>query len=473
MKKISFMSQFLSDFQKTGKISVFAELSEFFKIKGMTVMRCTTWITRLKKFAVRTASPALPLVLAGVLAVMFPAAVRSTQAAALSGEKDSHMEVQALAEAGNAFGLDLYAELSNRRNANLFLSPISLHTALGMTGAGARGGTGDQMRRVLHSGEKPGSDASAVNAMMDTLNNPRTLEGEPAYQLSIANALWIQKNYPLQPAFTAVARDRYRAKVSPVDFLRADAACRTINKWVAGETADKIREIISPRLISNLTRLVLTNAIYFKSAWENPFNKDATQEKPFYRMTGDTLQTPMMHQQDRFGYLESESLQLLEMPYKGGDLSMIILLPRDREGLNALEAGLTPIRLDAWLREIRSEEVTVTFPRFRFTTDSEISDILKSLGMTEAFDPEKADFSGMTTAETLFISAVLHKAFIAVDEEGTEAAAATAVAMVATAMPIKKEPKVFTADHPFVFMIRHRETGSILFLGRLFDPSAT
>jgi serpin B len=256
-----------------------------------------------------------------------------------------------------------------------------------------------------------------------------------------------------------------------VDYAETEPARKTINDWVEKATSEKIKDLIPQGVLTELTRLVLTNAVYFKSDWQDQFTEGETKEGPFTLGDGKTVQAPLMTQWTRVGYMEDEDFQLADLPYKAGVLSMTILLPRKADGLKALEEKLSAKNLAEWLGKANVTHVDLTMPRFKFTSQFGLSKPLKELGMVDAFDPDRADFSGMTSEEKLFISAVLHKAFVAVDEKGTEAAAATAVVMATTMMPQQPEV-VFRADRPFLFLIRHRPTGTVLFLGRLATPAS-
>jgi serpin B len=400
----------------------------------------------------------------------------------------------------NNFATDLYAKLAADAKGNLFFSPGSIDTALAMTYCGASGNTADQMAKTMHFTLPADKLSSAYADLIKTLNNPPQVEtvdesGKPvkgpAYQLVVANALWGQKGYAFKPDFTKLLDKSYGAGLNDVDFSQSKQAAKTINDWVALQTKDKIKDLVPQSAINSLTRLVLTNAVYFKSNWADKFQKVATKDAPF-RIPFDrnitqerslTIQVPTMHQRHHFGYVENDKLQMLELPYAQNELSMIVLLPKledmlakevgrdDLKELKALEAKLTADNIDKWLKDKKSELVDVSMPKFTFSSQFMLADTLKAMGMTDAFDAAKADFSGMTDKEKLCISNVIHKAFVAVDEEGTEAAAATAVIMLGSAMRAET-PKTFNADHPFVFIIRHNSTGEILFMGRLANPKA-
>jgi serpin B len=273
-----------------------------------------------------------------------------------------------------------------------------------------------------------------------------------------------------------------------VDFKAAPDAVRlTINKWVETQTDDKIKDLLPPRSVNSATKLVLTNAIYFKGEWQTKFDKASTKDEDFHLSMTDTgatqtgsahiaaaqtVKAPLMHIEDKFGYFNGGTFQALDIPYKSGELSMIVLLPNDAAGLAALEQSMTAANVQQWLNQLRpGQKVILTLPKFKMTRQFELAGTLEALGMTRAFQPGKADFSGMTANRDLFISAAIHKAFIDVNEEGTEAAAATALVIESMAMARPAVPIVFRADHPFVFLIRDNLSGSILFMGRVADPT--
>lgn len=393
--------------------------------------------------------------------------------------------VAAVVDGSSAFALDLYAKLAAGAKGNLLFSPGSIDTALAMTYAGARGQTADQMAKTLHFNLPADKLHPAYEWLIGQLNHAPSVDvysrgktsTQPAYQLVVSNALWGQKGYDFKPDFTQLVAKSYSAAMKDVDFS-TDAARQTINKWVADQTKDKIKDLIAPGVLDANTRLVLTNAVYFKSNWANEFEKSATKDGPFRsgyndprKLASNSVDVPMMHRKGHYNYTENDDLQALELPYKSRQLSMIILLPRKADGLAALEKSLTAENLAKWLNALNTiESVKVTMPKFTFSGEFSLKDVLTSLGMADAFNPATADFTGMTARKELFISAVIHKAFIAVDEAGTEAAAATAVAMTLSAAPAPQEAKQFNADHPFIFLIRHNPTGEILFLGRVVSP---
>lgn len=394
-------------------------------------------------------------------------------------------EMKNVVEGGNSFSVKLYLQLAGGEEGNLFFSPASIYTALGMTFAGAKGQTAEQMAETLQLGQAGENVHKGFADLLEKLNSPRMMRSmervgreyeeteKPAYQLIVANALWGQKGYPWRKGFLELTAEDYGAGLHEVDFAgNKEAARKTINGWVEQETKDRIKDLIPRGALNALTRLVLTNAVYFKANWEDAFIKAATQDKPFHISADKKVVVPLMFMKDSFGYMETETFQALEMPYKADELSMVVFLPKAVDGLGRFEKSPALSTISGCLNKLKREEVEVTFPRFKFTSSFSLSRTLEAMGMTDAFSASSADFSGMTSEENLYLSEVIHKAFVALDEEGTEAAAATAIMMVGTAARMHKpKPKVFKADHPFLFLILHKPTGSILFIGRVMNPA--
>jgi serine protease inhibitor len=372
-------------------------------------------------------------------------------------------ELRAVAQSNNDFGFDLYKHLQEREG-NLFFSPASISTALAMTYAGAGGETKKQMGDVLHF-DRPNSETiSGFSTLTSILNSD-----EPGYRLNMANRLWAQKGHRFEQPFLTITRERFKAELEPLDFAESEEARRAINSWVEKQTSGKIQDLIGPGVLNSMTRLVLTNAIYFKGAWQEPFWKDATKDAPFRFAKDKQVYVPMMRITEDFGYAESDTVDLLELPYGGNEISMVILLPKDVDGLSKLEAQLTPETVRSWTSKLRNRKVQVYFPKFKMTSEFTLSDTLRTMGMPLAFS-NQADFSGISADEALKISEVVHKAFVDVNEEGTEAAAATGVILAPTSAISPTKPPVFRADHPFVFLIRDNRTGAVLFLGRIVNP---
>ena len=376
-------------------------------------------------------------------------------------------DIEIVVQGNNAFALELYAKLRDGKG-NLFFSPYSISTALAMTYAGARGQTEKQMAEVLQFSLPAEKLHTTFGAVLKDLN----VRGEKAsFKLSVANALWGQKGYGFLKEFIELIETSYGGRLNEVDFAAAaEDARQTINAWVENETKNKIKDLIPKGVLNSLTRLVLTNAIYFKGNWASKFEEEDTKDAPFTMVNGEKLDVAKMNQTAEFNYMETEDFQGLEMPYVDKELSMIILLTKRNDRLIALEESLTMDNLSNWLAKLAKRKVVVSVPKFTMTCQFMLADTLKSMGMTDAFSGG-ADFSGMTGRKDFFISAVIHKAFVDVNEEGTEAAAATAVVMKLTAA-LPEEIPVFRADHPFLFLIRDNCSGSILFVGRLMNPKA-
>ncbi len=382
-------------------------------------------------------------------------------------------DLDALVEGNSGFAFDLYRLLVEETgDENLFYSPYSISLALAMTYAGARGETEEQMAEALHF-TLPQED---LHPCFNALDQELARRGEGAegkddegFRLNIANAIWGQEDYEFLSSFLDVLAENYGAGLRVLDFGGAPEESRaTINDWVSEETEGKIEDLIPRGLINPLTRLVLTNAIYFNAAWARPFQEGSTADGLFTLPDGTEVQVPMMRQQESFRYAEGADYAAIELPYDGHEMSMVIVLPEER-AWEAFEETLDAERVQGIIEELDRQQVALTMPKFEFDARFSLKESLAALGMPQAFSGE-ADFSGMTGDRALFISEVVHKAFVAVDEKGTEAAAATAVVMLESAMP--ETPVEMVIDHPFLFLIRDVETGAILFVGRVVDPSA-
>jgi len=378
-----------------------------------------------------------------------------------------------IGNADNAFAFDLYAKLAPSNQGNLFFSPSSIQTALAMAYAGARGQTAGQMAAVLHLPPGGNSVNKDFGDFLRILNSPTNEAGNPrGYQLSVANALWGQNDYHFLPTFLSLLKSDYGAGLQEVDFKHDTEGARAeINSWVAKKTMDKIQNLIGPGALTPSTRLVLTNAIYFKGTWQDPFDKQFTHDDIFHLSAGAQTMAPMMRTTGNYSYTDSPDYQALCLPYAGGDLAMVILLPRAVDGLPQLEKALTAKALANVLGGMDDQEVHISIPKFKMTAEFELAPVLESMGMRDAFGTG-SDFSGMTGNKDLSISAVIHKAYVEVNEQGTEAAAATGIAMT-TAMARPMQPEEFHADHPFLFLIRDQRSGAILFIGRVADPTAS
>jgi len=381
---------------------------------------------------------------------------------------------QALLVQGNsAFAFELYQALKGKEG-NVFYSPYSISLALAMTYAGARGETAQQMADTLHFLLGQDKLHPAFNWLDTELasrgKGPQGKDGE-GFKLNIVNAIWGQKDYEFLPAFLDILAENYGAGLRILDFMTETEKSRvTINEWVSDQTEGRIEDLIPQGVIDALTRLVLTNAIYFNAAWEHPFDKKMTANGSFYLLDGGQVTVPMMRQTESFGYAQGEGYQTVELSYNGTELSMVILLPASGN-FQAFEEGLQAQNVSDIISGLQPNEVTLTMPKFEFDSEFSLKDTLPGMGMRGAFSPDDADFSGMTGNRELCISDVLHKAFVSVDEAGTEAAAATAVIVGETSAPGGPPLKV-TIDRPFIFLIRDIKTGAIIFIGRVLNPAA-
>jgi serpin B len=397
---------------------------------------------------------------------VFLMAVVSLAGCAAGGGKPE--EIPAIVEGNTQFALDLYGRLK-AGEGNVFVSPYSLSTALAMTYAGARGETAREMAETLHFPHKPDSLDPGFEALIASIQG----RGSRRYQLSTANALWGRRGEPYLSPYLKGMKNHFGAGLREVDFGNdATGAAETINRWVEDQTRGKIKDLVSPSMLGPSTALVLTNAVYFKGDWLHGFSETMTRKDDIFFVSDDRkVSVPMMRQTGTFRYFDGGPFQALELPYVGDDLSMIVLLPKEADGLAALEESFTSKNLTRWLSKLAKSKVAVELPRFTLSQRLDLKDVLSAMGMPLAFDGKKADFSGVNGQNDLFLSAVLQKAFVEVNEKGTEAAVATVVEQAKSA-PGPDDDLVFSfrADHPFVFMIRDKHTGSILFLGRLADP---
>ncbi|MBX3063012.1 MAG: serpin family protein [Anaerolineae bacterium] len=384
--------------------------------------------------------------------------------------------------AGNtSFALDLYklAIAADTDAGNLVFSPYSISQALALTYAGAKGDTAAQMAAVLHFALQDDELHRTFLALNGELLSNGNAEADPNFGtaeaiLRIANALWGEKTYPFLASYIAKVKANYGAGLELVDFINNSEATRQqINDWVAEQTADRIQNILPEGVVDASTRLVLVNAVYFKNAWLFPFSSDATQDADFTLLDTSKVTVPMMTVQKNFGYLQQDNYQVVSLPYSGSKMSMLLILPTEGQ-IGGVEQKLTPELLASLSNDkLQFQLMNLHLPRFQFSYDLSLSSMLQQLGMTDAFDPAKADFSGMADvdpAQNLFLTAALHKAFIAVDENGTEAAAATAVMAGVTSAPAENPIEV-RFDRPFLFAIRDDATGTILFMGRVMNPT--
>ena len=373
--------------------------------------------------------------------------------------------IEEVIDANNKFAFDLYSELDKSENGNIFYSPYSISAALAMTYEGAKGQTADEIKSVFHF---PENNVLRPNfaAIYNGINKKNK-----EYQLSTGNALWAQQDYSFLQNYLTTVETYYGGKAANLDFVgKTEESRQTINSFIEEQTSNKIKDLLPQGFVDSMTRLVLTNAIYFKGTWNWEFDKSNTREQDFKITQDNVIQVPMMYMKNdkaKFNYLDNDNLQILELPYKGDNISMLILLPKDN--LESIGSSLTKEKLEEWKNQMNEEKLDAIYlPKFEFDTKYFMKETLEAMGMPAAFDSSLADFSGMTGQKDLFIGFVIHQAFIKVDEQGTEAAAATAVGMNLTSMP---QQNIFRVDHPFIFIIQDKNTGNILFLGKVINPT--
>jgi serpin B len=394
------------------------------------------------------------------------------QRAVLSESAQARRDGRDIVQGNSAFAIDLYRQLSHK-TGNVFFSPYSISTALAMTFAAARENTEAEMAKVLHFSLEQKNLHAAFAGLQDALAK---VQKAGHVKLCVANSLWPQQGKPFLDEYLSLVERYYGVSITPVDYRTETSrgeARKTINAWVEEKTQNKIKDLLQPRHLSEATRLVLTNAIYFKGDWERQFQVKDTQDAPFYIAPEKSVETPMMKQTEDVRYGEVKGLQILELMYRGGELSMLVILPRDRDGLGQFEENLSIEDINLWRRNLTRQKVVIFLPKFRVTAAAELKKTLQNMGMVAAFEFPGANFAGFDgDPNWLYIGEVVHKAYVDVNEEGTEAAAATAVVMNAGGMG-RPQLLVFRADHPFLFLIQENSTGSILFMGRVADPIQT
>jgi serpin B len=371
--------------------------------------------------------------------------------------------LRAVSRANNQFAVDLYRQ-QREQPGNRFLSPASVLTGLALASAGAAGETRLQIADILHIDPLDSRLTKAIGEFSAVLNATNR-----NYRLTAANRLWVQSGFPIEETFLQSYRQLSSAEPGPVDFDAPETARQSINEWVASKTGGKIAELLSPGVLDDDTRLILANAIYFKGTWKFRFSNADTRDAPFHVSKDREIQVPMMAQTGALRYADVKVAQVLELPYAGGDLSMIVVLPRELEGLPDLEAKLSADGLESWTSALHHEdEVEVSLPTFSFTSQTGLKRVLSEMGMPLAFT-NYADFSGICRTKKRKLSDVIHLALVDVNEEGTEAAAATGTIISNAPGPVP-QTVIFRADHPFLFLIQDNRTGAVLFLGRVVTP---
>ncbi|MGA7195089.1 MAG: serpin family protein [Anaerolineales bacterium] len=415
-----------------------------------------------------------------ILASMFLSACGAAPSANLAKSslaRDTNPSVPAtdlsnLVNGNNTFAINLYEALRSQ-DGNLVFSPYSISLALAMTYAGARNKTESQMAQTMQFTLPQAQLHPAFNALDLELASEGKAQGNSGQpmQINIANAIWAEKTYPFQQAYLDLIAKNYGAGIQLADFIKNfDPVRQQINSWVSNKTKNKINDLLAPGSVDSNTRMVLVNAIYFKADWDVPFEANNTSDSTFTLLDGSQSQVKMMNNNDlNLNYVKDNRYQAVELPYSGNTAAMDIIIP-DEGNFQNFESTLDAQKINDIFNSMQSTPIALGLPKFTFTTNFSLSDQLKSLGMTDAFDSNKADFSGMTSNHDLFISDVIHKAFVAVDEKGTEAAAATAVIITAMSAPLQQKVSL-VIDHPFIFVIRDLTSGQILFIGRVLNPA--
>ena len=409
-----------------------------------------------------TSCSALPAAASG------PGYVQS-KAARITQEDVPTSDTAALVNGNDEFAFNLYQALKGEPG-NLFFSPYSITQALAMTYAGASGETQQQMAATLHftlPDNRLNATLNALDIGLAAMGNNN--DEQAAFKLSVVNALWGQSGYAFQPDFLDVLSQYYGAGMHTLDFEKNQEDARlAINQWVSQQTHQRIQDLLAKGVITPSTRLVLTNAIYFKASWESQFKTSQTQKGSFFDLSGSAIEVPMMHQLATFGYARENGVQVVELPYNNPDFSMVIMMP-DAGTFQSFESSLDANKVAGWINDVSDQEIDLTMPRFKFDSSFGLANTLQGLGMTDAFKPGMADFSKMGGGKgQLYLQDVIHKAFVAVDEQGTEAAAATGLSVGISAVPMGNTKVVI--DHPFLFLIRDHQSGTILFIGRVVNP---
>lgn len=363
----------------------------------------------------------------------------------------------------NQFAIDFYKQIAIEEKGNIFFSPFSLSAAMGMTYAGAKGVSSEQIGKVFHFNANDDKFHTQLGNTIKQINSKAT-----TIQLKVVNTLWAEKTYPFNKAYNKLMTTAYSATIKQMDFINNFEQSRlAINDNIFKATNEKIKDLLPPNSLNTLTRLVLTNAIYFKGDWKTMFKKELTSDRDFFLTPQKSIKCKMMSVKSNFNYYEDSKIHALELPYVGENFSMVIILPQSNIPLEEVTNFLSNDIIADIIREFNKQEVTISIPQFKLSNGYQLKTLLSKMGMPQPFTDD-ADFTGMTTSNKLKISDVFHKAFIEVNEQGTEAAAATAVVVATKSVHFVKS---FIANRPFLFLIREKSTGTILFMGRVVDPT--
>ncbi|MGB4594511.1 MAG: serpin family protein [Anaerolineaceae bacterium] len=379
-------------------------------------------------------------------------------------------DLQRLAEAENIFMINLYKQIAADEE-NVIFSPYSLYQALLMAYIGAEGETARQMAEVLQLPLKGDFNHLVMNKLNQLLTDPTTSDLKNKFVFTSANAVWGQYDYGFRQSYLDQLAEYYGSGLRAVDFAQSEASRAMINDWVSEQTQQKIKELIPQGVLDAATRMVLTNAVYFKAGWMRQFEDSETEMDSFHLLDGSEIDVEMMNIHKRFSYQVTDNYTAIELPYEGGKFSMVVFMPNEGT-LNQFEQALDLSLLSNLTGKFGKGKVILSFPKFKIESQLDLGQVLSDMGMVDAFDPALADFSKMTDAKDLMITNVLQKAMVDVDEKGTEAAAATAVVVGVTSAPVEEEPQVIKIDHPFLFFIRDVETNTTLFMGRMINPES-
>lgn len=421
-----------------------------------------------------------PVLLALPIALLASLASAQTSSDPLAGNADHPVavtpspDVRAVVEGLNHFGVDLYRNTTSGTQTDTMISPASVFTAFGLAYAGARGATAAELAKVLHYPLPSDRLHQAMGELLATMR----FDG-PGKSLSVSNALFVQRGMTMSPTYVSLVASRYAAGLRTVDYLAdSEAARKVINRWVEVQTHDRIRDLLAPPHVTSDTRSVLVNTIHFKADWADRFDKAATREEDFTRIGAPKVKVRLMHATRRLRYAPGPAYRAVALPYRGGETEMVVILPNDAKGLQAIEVALTPTQLQSTMRRLDASvgrDVILSLPKFKIETGFDLTEPLQAMGLTISLS-DAADFTGAKPAtgtgpldRPIKIGKIVHKVFVEVEEQGTEAAAATAIMQIIVTGshgPPPPPPIIFRADHPFLFAIRDRRTGALLFLGR-------
>ncbi len=445
--------------------SVFSKRFHTFYIISSYIQ--TKMVIRMEKMGLIAIFVSAILVIAAVFSIFYfqDDEVEITTQVSLADDTNATAEsVNTLVDSLNGFSFDFYNQIVKSEEGNIFFSPYSIFTAFSMAYEGTRGNTSTQMQNVLNVLQNDSATLGSFGRIYNLLN-----QNQDGYTISTANAFWAHQDYEFLQEYLRLLENFYMAEANELDFAKNVEAAETINNWIEEQTNDKIKDMIQSDMLSDITKLVLTNAIYFKGLWEKQFKPDYTYEADFELSNGETVTVDMMKSDSKdsnYNYTETEDLQILKLNYEGKDLSMIIVLPKENN-ISIAESAINYENLSNWRNDFNEIKIDVEIPKFKFETKYLLNDLLKEMGIVDAFLPGVADFSGMDGTKYLFISKAIHQAYVEVNEEGTEAAAATGIIAELSMVP---DPNEFRADHPFIFLIQHEETGAVLFMGKVMNP---